>query len=175
MRRKRENLILQLSVGILICLQIVNGSNSFLYDINLLPDFSWVKFEQNNPPPPTYDLRFTSIDGETLPDPLYFSEIEPGLTPLVAELYAAEGQTLINRIGTAIVNENRYKADTLHARFQEEFLTEVESAEYEIVRLLPLRYEARRADYHTRREAVILEAKWEDQNELPSEIINLSH
>lgn len=168
-------MILQLSVGILICLQIVSGSNTFLYDFNLLPDFSWVRFEQNSPPPPTYDLRFTSIDGETLSAPLYFSEIEPTRTPLAAEASVTEGQTLINRIGTAIVDENRYKADTLHTRFQEEFLTEIESAEYEIVRLLPLRYEARQADYRTHRESIILEGTWGDGHKMRSEMINLNH
>ena len=173
MRRKRENMILQLSVGILISLQIVSGSNTFLSDLNLLPEFNLIQFKQNTPPPPSYDLRFISIDGEILADPLYFSEKEHGLTPLDSESKTAEGQTLINRIGIAIADENRYKADTLHAHFQAEFFNEMESAEYQIVRRLPMRYEARQADYQSHREVIVWEGKWGGEEAAPSEIINL--
>jgi len=96
------------------------------------PVFNWSLFSEIPDRTFTdYSVRFTSIDGRDLLEPVYFEQARTELP----RMYQNPGAyRLIQQLGGAIDRGDDAAADGFEAALEERWLEEVDSAEYEVVR-----------------------------------------
>ena len=76
-----------------------------------------------------YELKFIEINGEPQEQPLYFADMGEMLSN--DDVY--EGKRLINRLGHAIYSNDVVAVSALNAELEDVYLSDFESAEYEVV------------------------------------------
>lgn len=135
MNKRRNTKILQISIGLLICMHALSGNYSFLHslrfgsEINLVP----LANPQMSAASAHYDLRITAVNGVTLDRPLYFSEASDQF--ISDPLFDREsGMRLIRKIGLSIADEKNEKLETYQFELHENYFSELQSVEYEVVK-----------------------------------------
>jgi hypothetical protein len=93
------------------------------------PIFSWSLFSKV--PASTkqdYSVRFTEIDGKPIDPPMYFASLRGTL----ASAGSPQAYSLMRQLGSYL-DSGRPRVDLARALFEETYLTDIESAQYEVV------------------------------------------
>lgn len=110
-------------VGVLIWNGPVNTKEAF-------PAFNWSLFSEMPEPQLTdYSIRLTEVDGQKLPEPLYYDEAKGYIsTPFRPEPYL-----VMQQMGHAIVADQPERFSSAREVLESRWMENLDSAEYEIV------------------------------------------
>ena len=128
----QKDRLFQLSLLALLAFygMVVNIAN--VTGTNLLPQFDIGQFNASRQPNESgYALQFTEIDGELQETPVDFRDAATPLSLLVEEMRG--GGDLVTQMGIALYAEDSAEVESLRHEFEDRFLNEVESAEYQVI------------------------------------------
>ncbi|MDJ0752254.1 MAG: hypothetical protein QNJ45_01965 [Ardenticatenaceae bacterium] len=129
MNDSQNRQIFQLSVIVILSIYALAFNQAQLNPSRWFPQFD-LTFASDQPESGShYDLRFISINGQTFPAPLYFSEAENW----IADEQIYDGQQVINRLGIAVYREDTARIQALSRILEEDFFGSIDAAEYQIV------------------------------------------
>ena len=129
MNGRPDNGLFKASIIIVICAYMMLGQLMLPSGIGWNPQFNLKTFAQKNNEASRYELRFTSIEGVELAEPLYFLDAADMLTS--DDLH--EGRKIINRLGIALFDNDLDGIEQVRLELEEVYFGNFVSANYDIV------------------------------------------
>ena len=129
MNGRPDDGLFKASIIIVVCAYLLLGQAMIPSGLGWNPNFNLETFAKNSTEMTRYELRFTSINGEILSDPLYFMEA----SELLSNEDIHEGKKIVNRLGISLFNEDQASVELYRQELEETYFLNFATAEYDIV------------------------------------------
>lgn len=132
MNGRQNEQLFQISLIVLLCAYVLIGNGALNFGVGYLPSMNFSILAKEPNEVSHYALRFQSINGEPLDEPVFFDDA----IDLLDNRNIRDGERLINRLGIALHQADDSTASELHTVLIDEYLQIFESVEYDILLLV---------------------------------------